>query len=233
MPSAGAQSKNPKRSTPARTGGRAAAKQKAPAGMLDDRAKREIVGVALALLGVALLIAVLSRTGAPVADVSSQGLKMAFGIGAYLIPVLLVVWGVSFFVRAEIHEVRTGIGLAIIAIAVISMAALASPDKDFFSQPQVLMTHGGYLGGSVAWALQSTVGTAIGFVVLIGTLLIGLIVIGLSITALVEWVRGAVNREPAEEAAPSRSRGRAARTVPLAGDEVVSESAVDAAASDL
>ena len=127
MPSSGAQSKTGKRSAPTRSGSRNAARRTtSKPGMLDDRSKREIVGVALALIGVALLISVLSRHTGVVTDAGALGLKLAFGIGAYLIPVFLVLWGISFFVRAEIHEVRTGIGLGVIALAVISIAALTS-----------------------------------------------------------------------------------------------------------
>jgi DNA segregation ATPase FtsK/SpoIIIE, S-DNA-T family len=231
MPSSGAQSKTAKRSAPARTGGRAAAKKSTKPGMLDDRAKREIVGVALALVGVALLIAVLSRHTGFVTDASASGLKLAFGIGAYLIPVFLVLWGVSFFLRTEIHEVRTGLGLAIIALSIISIAALTSPAGLMFS-PAVLATHGGYVGASVAWALEATVGATIGYVLLFGLVIVGLIVTGLSITGLVEWVRGTLEREPEAPQRESRSRQRSPRTVPLAA-EGVAESPVEAAAADL
>ena len=91
--------------------------------------------------------------------------------------------------RTEIHEGRTGLGLGIVALAVISMAALASPEQDFFSDPQVLATHGGYLGASIAWALYSIAGLTISYVLLIGLMLVGFIITGLSITGLVDWVR--------------------------------------------
>ena len=200
--------------TPARSGGRTAARQNRPS-ILDERSRREILGVALALVGVALLIAVLSRHTGIVTDASASWLKLAFGIGAYLIPVFLLLWGISFFVRAEIHEGRTGLGLGIVVLAIISMAALASPDQDFFANPQVLATHGGYLGASIAWALSSIAGVTISYVLLIGLMLVGLIVTGLSITVLVHWVRGALSREPAAPEPASRVRERAERTVPL------------------
>ena len=85
MPSSGAQSKTTKRSAPTRDGARVVAKKAAKPGVLDDRAKREIVGVALAVVGIALLIAVLSHTNAYLAEASATGLKLAFGIGQALI----------------------------------------------------------------------------------------------------------------------------------------------------
>jgi S-DNA-T family DNA segregation ATPase FtsK/SpoIIIE len=201
--------------------------------MLDDRARREIVGITLAFLGVALLIAVLSRHTGIVTDATASALRMAFGIGAYVIPVFLILWGVSFFVRAEIHELRTGLGLALVALSVISIAALTSPKGAILSDPNVVATHGGYVGGGVAWALDATVGPAIGYVLLGGLVVVGLIVTGLSITGLVEWVRGAFEREPAAEPREARPRQRAPRTVPLGNADAVTETPVEAAAADV
>ena len=214
--------------TPARSAGRASASQPSKSSVLDERSRREILGVLLALVGVALLIAVLSRHTGIVTDASSSALKMAVGIGAYLIPVFLLLWGISFFVRTEIHEGRTGLGLGIVALSVISMSALSSPGQDFFSDQQVVATHGGYVGASVAWALASIAGSTISYVLLIGLMLVGFIVTGLSITALVDWVRSSMSREPDESESPSRVRQRAPRTVPLGA----ADSAAGAPASE-
>ena len=234
MPSSGAESKTSKRRTsPAKTGGRTPAKK--ASGLLDDRARREIVGVTLALLGIALLIAVLSGSTGIVMDVTVTGLRLAFGIGAYVIPVLLVLWGVSFFVRTEIHELRTGLGLGLIALSVVSISALTTgTTKDsILASTDAVKAHGGYLGGGVAWALDAMANATIGYVVLVGLALIGLIVTGFSITSLVDWVRGAVHREAGVQPAEKRLRQKAPRTVPLAGLDSVAETAVEAAAGDL
>jgi S-DNA-T family DNA segregation ATPase FtsK/SpoIIIE len=197
-----------------RTGGRSSANPPS-GGVLDDRARREIVGVALCVLGIALGVAVLSRSSGFAAQAGAGALKAAFGIGAYVIPVFLVLWGVSFFIRTEVREGRTGLGLGIIVLSIISMAALATPYGAFFDDPAVLASHGGYLGGSIAWALYRSVGAPIGYVVLFGVLVVGMIVTGLSITVLVDWLRGVFSPEPAQEARASNSRERAPRTVPL------------------
>ncbi len=210
--------------TGSRAGGRAAAKAAKP-GILDDRSRRDIVGVGLSALAVALFIAVVSRTGAPVAEGGAYGLRMLFGIGAYLIPVFMLVWGVSFFVRTEIREGRTGLGLGLVVLAVISMAALATPGIDIegaditslIFSPEMLVTHGGYVGGAVAWLFASSVGIPIGYVFLVALALIGLIVTGMSISAFVDWVRDTLDSRSAEkEPKSSRVRERAPRTVPLA-----------------
>jgi S-DNA-T family DNA segregation ATPase FtsK/SpoIIIE len=235
MPPTGDKSKTAKRNRPASAGRSRQPSQ--PAGLLDDRAKREILGVALALSGIALLIAVLSGSTGIVSDAIAQGLHIAFGIGAYVLPVFLVLWGVSFFVRAQIAEFRTGVGLGVIALAVIAMAALPSLTNAqlsaHFWAHDVVAARGGYLGAALAWVLGKPLGSAIAWVVLIGLVIVGLIVTGLSITAVVDWVRSAMHREPAETAPESRSRKRAPRTVPLAGADPLAETPVEAAASDV
>jgi len=194
-------------------GGRAGSKA-AKSSMLDDRSRRDIIGVTLCVLAIGLLIAVMSRTTGMAAEAGAGGLKLLFGIGAYVIPVFLLLWGVSFFVRTEVREGRTGLGLGLVVLAVISMAALATPGDDFFNK-ELLVTQGGYIGGAVAWALNRMLGSTIGYVLLAGTAIVGLVIIGFSISALVEWVGEATHREPAVEPKSKPSRERAPRTMPL------------------
>jgi len=235
MSPSGAKPKTPTRRPAAtvRSGGRTPLKQAKPS-VLDERSRREILGVVLALLGVALLIAVFSQHTGVATDAVASGLKLAFGIGAYLIPVVLLIWGISFFVRAEIHESRTGLGMGLVVLSIISMMALTSPAQDFFSDKQVLATHGGYLGGSVAWALSSIAGVTISFVLLGGLMLVGFIVTGLSITGLFEAFRERFLGDADAEEPMTRGRERAPRTVPM-GDasdsQVVSAGDGDSATS--
>ena len=216
---------------PARKNGRTAAKS-APQRMLDDRSRRDIIGVALSALAIGMFIAVVSTSSGVAAEASATGLKLAVGIGAYIIPVFLLLWGVSFFVRSEVREIRTGLGLVLIVLAVVSMSALAIPGAAFFDK-EMLVTHGGYVGSGIAWSLFSLLGAAISYVLLIGLAVVGLVVIGLSISALVEWVQDAMYREPAEEPRPRAGRERAPRTVPLApGVGADDAAAVSAAAAE-
>ena len=182
--------------------------------MLDDRSRRDVVGVGVSALAIALFIAVTSSSTGVAAEAGATGLKTLFGVGAFVIPVFLLLWGVSFFVRTEIREGRTGLGLAIIAVSIISMAALSVRGRILFDS-QSLMAHGGWVGAAVAWALQASVGATIGYVLLVGLALVGLVITGLSISALVDWTRDALRREPHEETQPTRMRERAPRTVPL------------------
>ncbi len=205
--------------------GRSAAQQ--PQGILDDRSKRDIIGVTLSAFAVALMISVVSRSSGVATELASQGLKGAFGVGAFLIPIGLLLWGISFFVRAEIREGRTGLGIGIIVLSIISLAALSTPERAYLDAEQVAQ-HGGYTGGAVAWGLVSLTGPIIAAVLLVGVLLVGLVVTGLSISGLVEAVRDKLAGEYEEEPAPRsrRSKERAPRTAPLPdpAEEAVSDS---------
>jgi len=192
----------------------------ASAGILDDRSKRDIIGVALSAVAVALMIAVVSRSSGVAADAASVGLRAAFGVGAYLIPIGLLLWGVSFFVRAEIHEGRTGIGLGLVVLSIISLAALATPGAEYLGDVDTVALHGGYVGGAAAWALATPTTPAIAAVLLVGLLVVGLVITGLSISGLVDVVRERLSREPEPAARSARApKERAARTAPLGHDE--------------
>lgn len=207
-----------KRTSSKRTGARA---RRTSPGILDDRSKRDVIGVALSAFAVAMLIAVLSHETGPVARWISYGLLATFGVGAYLIPVGLLLWGVSFFVRAEIHESRTGIGLGMCVLAAISLTALATPGRAYLSGVEIVSTRGGFVGGAVAWALATPTTPAIAAVLLVGLLIAGLVVTGLSISGLVDLVRDrfadrAERRAIAPVPAP---RERAPKTAPLVRGE--------------
>jgi S-DNA-T family DNA segregation ATPase FtsK/SpoIIIE len=132
-------------------------------------------------------------------------------------PVLLLAWGLTFFVRSfAISERRVGAGLGLILLSMISMTALAAPTEGFW-EPITLETYGGYLGGALAWILRSLVGASISYVILAAIMVIGFIVIGLSISGLLERIRSTFASDEAEaEPGSKRSRReRTSKTVPL------------------
>ena len=150
------------------------------------------------------MIAVISRSSGVASEAAAGGLRLAFGIGAYLIPLGLLLWGISFFVRADIRESRTGIGIALILLSVVSLAALAPSGAVSLSEAAV-STQGGYLGGGFAWLLAKLTGQVIAGVLLVGLFVGGLVVIGLSISGLYEASRDRF--APAEkEPVPRRER---------------------------
>jgi S-DNA-T family DNA segregation ATPase FtsK/SpoIIIE len=188
----------------AKTAPKAAAPERAP--ILDTRLKRELVGLLIAVLAVALFIAVVAPGNAIISLGVSNVTHLFVGLGAYVLPFLLLVWAASFFVEQEIggSAVRLGIGLALIFLAALGIAGVLTPDAptdaNLIFKSDALMAHGGYLGGALAWMLLKLVGEAITFVILIGIIIAGIILIGFSITAVVTRVKERLARRRSDEA---------------------------------
>lgn len=205
------------RSAPAKkSGGRSRQQAPAPIPVLDDESRHEIVGILLAAFAVALGIAVYTSTSGVVPEAVSGLLRAGFGIGAYAIPVLVILWAVTFFLSSiRIDELRVGLGLAIFLVAVLGAVAIGN-DPTIQWESETVVASGGYVGGAVAWALRGLLGAPIAYVVSSALALVGLVVAGLSITEVLETVKGFFSR-PVEEPAPALPTGRrrAAKTVPL------------------
>ena len=190
----------------------------APAPVLDAESRHEIVGIVLAAVSIALGITVLSESSGVVPQFVAGALRLGFGLGAYAIPVVVLLWAVTFFVRAvRVDETRVGIGLALLLISAISIAAVGAPEAMRW-ESDVLVSHGGYLGGGVAWGLGTLFGGSITYVLLGAIALIGLVFAGMSISELVDWVSDAVHRPELEiiEEDVHAPRRRAPKTMPLA-----------------
>jgi len=186
-----------------------------PASVLDEQSRNDIFGVAITATAIAVAVAVLSEGAGVLGNALATMLRLGVGIGAYMLPVALLLWGVSFFVRAfAISEQRVGAGLGIVLASFIAMIAVAGPLETMWEQ-SALETHGGYVGAVIAWALRSLVGDTISYVVLSATMIIGLVITGLSITGFVDWLVETFAPRRAEEPSERPRRERSPRTVPL------------------
>ncbi|MHB8925618.1 MAG: DNA translocase FtsK 4TM domain-containing protein, partial [Coriobacteriia bacterium] len=214
----GKPSSGPKRSTAKTPPPRRSPRAPEPAPVLDPDSRREIIAIVLSAVAIALGITMLTESTAMVPRFFAGVLRLGFGLGAYAIPVVVLLWGVSFFIRAvRVDETRVGIGLGLIVLSAISIAAVGAPDALFWD-PSTLMSHGGYLGGGIAWLLALLMGDAIAYVLLGALALIGLVFTGMSITELVDWVTEALHRPLPEEDLTEEeplARRRAPKTVPL------------------
>lgn len=188
--------------------------------VIDASARNDMYGVALAAVGIALMIAVLSERTGIVARVAAQALKSGVGVGAYVLPILVALWGVTFFVKAfEIHELRVGAGMALVLLSLISMVALAAPVDTVFESLTV-QAYGGYIGAAVAWGFSTLFGVTISYVLLAALMLVGLVITGLSISGVVGWATGRLARgsAPAPRETPARPARGDQKTRPLEDD---------------
>lgn len=161
-----------------------------------DGANRDIAGVILAIVAIASFIAVVTPATAPVTQAVAAFYHLGFGLGAYVLPLALLAASALVFLRDRaVVPARTCVGLVLIFVSVISMLSLAVPHTSLSTagmfEPDVLASSGGYVGAFVASALQMSVGKTIGYVVLVGVLMLGFVILGFSISSL---VRGASER---------------------------------------
>lgn len=199
------------------SGTRTPARSAEPARVLDADTRHEVVGITLSALALALAIMMLSESGAVVPRLLAAVLRLAVGIGAYVVPVVILLWGVSYFIRAvRVNETRVGLGLGVLLLAAIAIAAIGAPQAMFWENA-TLSAHGGYLGGALAWGLTSLLGSTISYVLLSALALIGLVIAGMSISEVVSWATSWFARSETDLGVTEPpARRRAAKTMPLA-----------------
>ena len=164
--------------------------------LLGDSAGRDIAGVVLAVLAVVSLIAVVSPSTAPVSHAIASFYHFGFGLGAYVLPFVLLIFAAGLFLRDRAPlNVRTLAGGGLILVCVLAMSSLMVPNTELSTsgmfEPSALITSGGYLGAFFASMLQQSLGKTISMVVLIGLIVVGLIVIGFSVSS---FFRAAADR---------------------------------------
>jgi S-DNA-T family DNA segregation ATPase FtsK/SpoIIIE len=173
--------------------------------LLDSRLKRELIGVLIAILAIVLFIAVVAPGTAILSRPASDLFRLIIGLGSYILPFLMFIWAASFFIEKDIaaSALRLGIGLALIFINALALFGLMTPgadqSPDLIFETSALMTHGGYVGGGISWALLRLVGQGISLVILIGLILVGAVLIGFSITKVIARIRALFARRRASK----------------------------------
>ncbi len=162
-------------------------------------AQNDIIGVALAVLAIAMLVSLVAPSSAVVTHAVAEVLFVCFGVGAILCPVSLLLFAITFFVEGEEPlGTRAALGLGLISIAILSLISLFVPgaeaDPGLVLDPVVLRDAGGYVGGGISWALLNLLGKPVGLVLLVGLAVLGIIVCGFSISGCIIRLRaGAIH----------------------------------------
>ena len=163
--------------------------------IFDERTKRDISAVALIVLSIALFAMVFMGSEGVVTGAISLGLRFCFGIGAYVLPFLLIGLAATLLIRFEREMVpaRVAIGFCLLFLAFLTIVSLFTPGADvdpnrLFIQV-LLVDHGGYVGGAIAWAGLELFGLTVSMILMIGLIIIALIVIGFSLSSLIENIR--------------------------------------------
>lgn len=184
--------------------------------LVEPSANRDIAGVVIAVLAIASFIAVISPATAPVTAVVAGFYHLGFGLGAYVLPIVILLFAATLFLGEDSPlNIRSVAGGAVVFISVVSILSLMVPGTsdscDLMFVPQNLSASGGYIGAFIASALQNALGKPIAMVVLVGLAVVGFVIIGFSV--------GGVLRSARDRAADFAERRRADVNASPWGDE--------------
>ena len=165
--------------------------------IFDERTRRDITGVVFVVVAIVLFVAAILPTDAVVTSFVSQALHLTLGLGAYLLPLFLLVCGVSFIVRFNQQRVptRIAVGLGMVFVAVLVLLALSMPTETDGGAPSHLFDayqltlRGGYLGAGIAWAGYTLFGQVISIIIMLGVIVAGIVIIGFSFTGIIDSIR--------------------------------------------
>ena len=196
-------------------------KQQAPEereSILSNRLRNDLIGILLIAIAIVLMIAVCITEDAIITHWIAAGMHNGFGIGAFILPIFIALFGVCFFFRKN-HELvmpRLALGMALVFIAIISLMGVNTPgaadNTGALLQPALVIICGGYVGNAIAFCLLQLVGKAIAIVILIAVMLGGIVLIGLSISGFFEWLFGRKDRREEQGYVPPYSRARGQRS---------------------
>ena len=173
---------------------------------VDSGAREDLIGIALAVIGIALFVSVIIPGDAMVTAAVSNGLKHALGLGAYIIPFAFVFWGATYFLKTEGTKVgRLIVGIAVIMLAIMSMLSLYAPTvvesvPSTLFEEQTLVSGGGYVGSGIAWALMTLFGRIIATIILVGLIIAGLVIAGVSISVPFLFIKNFIFQKQEEHA---------------------------------
>lgn len=174
--------------------------------LVDSGVREDLIGIALAVVGIALFVSVIIPGNAMVTAAVSNALKHALGLGAYILPFAFVFWGASYFLKTEGTKVgRLIAGILIILLALMSMLSLYAPGvvesvpSTLFLE-QTLVNGGGYVGSGIAWALMTLFGRIITTIILVGIIIAGLVIAGVSISVPFLFIKNFIFQKQEEHA---------------------------------
>jgi S-DNA-T family DNA segregation ATPase FtsK/SpoIIIE len=137
---------------------------------------RSLVGLVLLVVGAVTMVALLFPASGPLARYVAEWLRPAFGQGAWLLAILLVVAGIVVERGAGVGQgwLMASFGALLTFAAGLGLLHLAAGDGD---TPKALREGGGAVGQWLASGLDRLLGTPAAFIVLLGLIAAGLILL--------------------------------------------------------
>ena len=141
-----------------------------------ERHARDLWILLLIVIGAFALLAEGGALG-PVGRAISKGLAIAFGVGRFALPIMLLGLGVALVVgRIDVDRNRVSWGIALGLISICGLGDLFGGRPHLHDTTQHFAHAGGWLGAAVGGGLDKVIGIAGATVVLLALLLVALIV---------------------------------------------------------
>ncbi|MGD9496104.1 MAG: DNA translocase FtsK 4TM domain-containing protein [Armatimonadota bacterium] len=148
------------------------------------RLRREIAAIALITAAALTLASLLyssqggaSHAGGYLPVAIAGALRLSFGVGAYAVPVVLLVVGVLFALeRPHVASRRALAGAGMLFLVVLTAVSMQIPAEERFD-PEWVGLNGGYIGATLAWASLGILGFAGSYIVLTGLAIMALVML--------------------------------------------------------
>ncbi len=164
-----------------------------------QRHARDLWIVLLVVVGLFVALAEAGALG-PVGRAISTSLAVAFGVGRFALPVMLLGLGAALVVgKIEVDRPRLGWGIALGLVSLCGIGHLAGGRPSLHAKTKALAHAGGWLGAVVGGGLDRAIGIAGALVVLLALLVVAIMVgTGIGLGALyagaVALVRASASR---------------------------------------
>ncbi len=141
---------------------------------LMEKRKNEIIGILIIAFGILSFISLFTLTAGLVGQKLAYYYHMSFGVGSYIIPVILFYWGFTLIYKKGFEVNSRVMGFLILFINVISLYHTYL----YFQYPfnyASMGYGGGVIGGSIAWVFLKLFGIIGTYVLLMTFSLIGIL----------------------------------------------------------
>lgn len=140
---------------------------------LKDETRYSIWGIGFLVLALLIVLSIFKMAG-PVGDFIFKTLSSFLGFGYYILPILLVVVGISFLRKerpqiAKLHAIF-GITTLLSSLAIIDLASNGNGES-------LNITFGGYLGSIISWPFLKLFGVYAAIIILGALLITSLIIL--------------------------------------------------------
>jgi S-DNA-T family DNA segregation ATPase FtsK/SpoIIIE len=144
---------------------------------VNPRLRSELVGIFLLAAGIISMISILDLNTGSVGLYISKLLKYSFGVGAFVIPVLMMIIGI-FYIKTDngiVYSVRFW-GLTLLYISLLGLVHhfLIFENREIL--PESLINGGGFVGGMTLFVLRKFFGFYGAFILLLALSLCGILI---------------------------------------------------------